>query len=800
MKTLRSWQPERTTDTGVDLLVEGRHRLSIRVLDDTLVRVLLRRDGALRLDRTWSIAPAAAPGGAAAGDVPLEGRSRTDLSGFPCPPFATEVSDGRLVLTTAALRLTVTTPLALSWEARREDGSFVPFAADRPTGAYMVGARSHAHAHFLLRRPDDRVYGLGEKAGPLERTGRRYEMRNLDAMGYDARSTDPLYKHIPFTVTRTGSAGAYGLFYDNLAGCRFDLGNELDNYHKPFRAYRAEDGDLDLYVRWAPTVLEVVKSHVRLTGGTAFPPLWSLGYSGSTMHYTDAPDAQKRLEGFVDLVAQHGIPCDSFQLSSGYTSIGTKRYVFHWNRDKVPDPRGMARRFADAGIHLAANIKPCLLRDHPEYDRVAGEGLFVRDRDTGQPERSAFWDDEGSHLDFTNPATVAWWRRNVTETLLELGIGSTWNDNNEFEVWDSTARCEGFGDPIDIGLIRPLMPVLMTRASYAAQTAFAPDRRPYLISRSGAPGLQRYAQTWSGDNRTGWDTLRYNIRMGLGMSLSGLFNVGHDVGGFSGPRPDAELFVRWVQNGVFHPRFTIHSWNDDGTVNEPWMYPEVTPLVRDAIRLRYRLMPYLYTTLYRCVVEDEPMLRPTFLDHGDDAACLEDTDDFMIGTDLLVATVVEPGAAERRVRLPRNATGWWDFHAGTWHPGGTELVLPVDLATIPLFVRAGAVLPLAEGLTRADSARDVQRTWALFPAPGQAVTESLEYADDGVSAAALAGDHRLTRFTLDGDGAALRLVWTASGPYRPAHDGATVWLPAGEGRPLSVNGRPTAPGTRVPFA
>lgn len=132
------------------------------------------------------------------------------------------------------------------------------------------------------------------------------------------------------------------------------------------------------------------------------------------------------------------------------------------------------------------------------------------------------------------------------------------------------------------------MPLLMMRASLEAQQRFAPEKRPYLISRSGCAGMQRYVQTWSGDNRTNWDTLRYNIRMGLGMSLSGLFNVGHDVGGFSGDKPDAELFVRWVQNGVMHPRFTIHSWNDDHTVNEPWMYPGVTPAIRGAIELRYR--------------------------------------------------------------------------------------------------------------------------------------------------------------------------------------------------------------------
>ena len=795
MKTLKTWRLDRVFDAGIELVVDDRHRMTIFVLEDALIRVLLRKDGAFRLTRTWTIAPKG--DAAATADVPFAGRDRLDLAGFACPDFALDKSGDAVILTTAQLRLTVSAPLALTWEARAADGTFQTFAQDRPTGAYMLGARDHGNAHFLLRAAGETIYGLGEKAGALERSGRRYEMRNLDAMGYDARSTDPLYKHIPFTLTRTEEAGSYGVFYDNLAGCWFDLGNELDNYHKPFRAYRAEDGDLDFYVSWAPAMLDIVKAHVRLTGGTAFPPLWSLGYSGSTMHYTDADNAQEQLEGFVRLVAEYDIPCDSFQLSSGYSSIGAKRYVFTWNHDKVPDPAGMARTFAKAGIHLAANIKPCLLQDHPAYGAAAEAGLFIRDGETGAPVRSAFWDDEGSNLDFTNPDTIAWWRANVTGKLLEVGIGSTWNDNNEFEVWDGTAQCHGFGEAIDIGLIRPLMPVLMTRTSHEAQVAFAPGTRPYLISRSGAPGLQRYAQTWSGDNRTAWETLRYNIRMGLGMSLSGLFNIGHDVGGFAGPRPGPELFVRWVQNGIFHPRFTIHSWNDDGTVNEPWMFPEVTPLIRDAIRFRYWLIPYLYAALYRAVVDDEPMLRPTFLDHEDDPRTFAECDEFLIGRDLLVASVVDPGATERTVYLPRNGTGWWDFWTGEWHEGGHEITIPVALSSMPLFVRGGAVLPLAEGLSRANAARDTQRTFAVFPAPGNSTGESLAYDDDGVSANAFSGAHCLTRIRLSGDADTVRLDWSRKGSYQPAHDRVSVILPAGERRALMANGTAIASGDTV---
>ncbi len=781
MKCLKSWGLEAETATGLTLRVEGRHLLHLSVLEDSLFRVSLQKDGAWRLGRTWTVAPE--------GEAPWEGRSREDLSGFTCPKPQVTVGAGEVTLATESLRLRVLTPLQMIWEAK-VDGTWRVFAKDRATGGIHLGLRDHAHAHFLSRQPDEPVFGLGEKAGPLNRVGKRYEMRNLDAMGYDAESTDPLYKHVPFTLTCTQGAGCWSIFYDNLAGCWFDLGNELDNYHAPYRAYRAEDGDLDFYMAWAPELLDLVKRQEQLTGGTAFPPRWSLGYSGSTMSYTDAPDAQAQLEGFLAKIEKHQIPCDSFQMSSGYTSIGPKRYVFNWNDDKMPDPEGMAARFAEGGVHLIANIKPCLLQDHPRYAEAADAGLFIRasaaaDANAG-PERSVFWDDEGSHLDFTSPATIAWWKENVTLALLTRGIGSTWNDNNEYEIWDRHAQCAGFGEGIDIALMRPVMPILMTRASMEAQAAHAPDKRPYLISRSGAPGLQRYAQTWSGDNRTDWKTLRWNQRMGLGMSLSGFYNIGHDVGGFSGPRPEPELFVRWVQNGVFHPRFTIHSWNDDATVNEPWMYPEVTDHIRAAIELRYQLLPYLYTCLWQAAERSEPILRPLFLDFGSDPQTWKESDSFLLGRDLLVATVLDKGLESRPVYLPEHPGGWWDFHTGIWHEGGQWLDVPVTLDTTPLFVRGGAVIPMGQGATRAAPEAETARLLALFPAGGDATETSLLYEDDGVSTA---GDWCLSHLTLTSEGERLSLTTRRDGPSAPRLTEAEVILPAGERRTLLTETR-----------
>ncbi|WP_420334277.1 TIM-barrel domain-containing protein [Roseibium sp.] len=791
MKALNAWQFLARTENSVRLIVEGRHHFNISVLEDDLIRISLLKDGKYRLDRTWAIAPK--------GDVPFEGRKREDTTGFSCPDFHLDETEDGLAIETGTLRLKIGQPLALTWEARDASTDlWQEVARDRPLNAYMLGRKDHRNQHHLLRHADETFYGLGEKSGALDRSGRRFEMRNLDALGYDARTTDPLYKHIPFTITDKGRLGACGLFYDTLSSCWFDLGNEKDNYHPPFRAFRAEDGDLDYYFSWAPSVLEIVKRHHWLTGGTAFMPRWGLGYSGSTMSYTDSENAQERLQTFLAKLDAEDMPCDSFQLSSGYTAIEGRRYVFNWNTDRFPDVEALTSAYAAAGINLIANIKPVLLDDHPLYGQAADAGLFIRDSDSGEPEKSPFWDGTGSHLDFTNPATVRWWQDNVTAKLLNRGIKSTWNDNNEYEVWDDDAVCAGFGDPIPVSLIRPLHSQLMTRASFEAQQQDQPDKRPYLISRCASPGTQRYAQTWTGDNYTSWDTLRWNIPMGLGLSLSGFFNTGHDVGGFAGPRPEPELFLRWVQNGIFHPRFTIHSWNDDGTANEAWMYPEITPLVRDALKLRAQLIPYLYTLLQQAVTDGEPMLRPLFLDHPDDPNCRTAEFDFLLGRDLLVATVVEPGAHVRRVTLPANADGWWSFDGSAWYPGGEVLEVPVKDDTIPLFVRGGAVLPMAAPNLRSDAGSDTERIWRIYPQPEDRPPRlSRAYDDDGVSRNAVVDRHCLTTLELSHRKGRLHLDWSRSGSWQPAYSSARIWLAGQSG--FIVNDHALSAGDTISF-
>ena len=698
------------------------HLAHVFVLEDDIVRVLALPDGRLDQPRTWAIAPGL-------DETPVEGRDRFDLSGFSLPGFELAEGEGRLVVSTAKLRLTIRLEGFLcAWEIRR-GSEWVLVARDRPTQACNWGFWDEKVYHYLSREPGERYFGLGERSGEMDRSGRRFRLTNLDAMGYDACTSDPLYKHLPVYITaRPADAIAFGLLYDTLSDCSFDFGQERDNYHGLYRHFVADHGDLDYYVVAGPAVAEVVRRLTWLTGRPAFPPRWSLGYSGSTMAYTDAPDAQTQMARFLDRCAEHDILCDSFHLSSGYTSIGHRRHVFHWNRDKFPDPEAFAKSYADKGVRLVPNIKPCLLADNPLFEEAKDQGLLIAEAD-GEPAWVQFWDGAGAYLDFTNPAAADWWQARVTESLLDKGLTSTWNDNNEFEVWSPRAIAHGFGEPRPAREIKPLQTLLMMRASRDAQVQHAPGKRPYLVSRSGGFGMHRYVQTWSGDNMTSWETLKYNIRMGLGLALSGVSNTGHDVGGFAGPKPDAELFVRWVQFGVFMPRFSIHSWNDDQTANEPWMHPEATATVRDLIKLRAWLTPYLYDLVWRYHRDYEPIVRPTFVDFPDDPECWGESDDFMLGRSLLVAPVVEPGVSERDVYLPAGVT-WYDLWTGEAFEGGQVVRRPADWAGPVAFAVEGCAIPV--NLADQHFARPADRRGVLvFPPTGEGAFRDCVFEDDG---------------------------------------------------------------------
>lgn len=577
--------------------------------------------------------------------------------------------------------------------------------ADIPDLAYREDSNKR-RLHTSQIEADDFFYGFGEKSGEINKAQKYMNMAPGDAMGYDPKETDSLYKHIPFYIKLNETTKkAVGYFYHCTAECDFNMGREKRNYWHRYSTFRADAGDIDLFFMAGPTIRDVVRNYTTLTGTSILLPKAALGYLGSSMYYPELPtDCDDAILDFIDTTKGEEIPVDGFQLSSGYCAVettdGIKRCCFTWNRKRFKNPADWFSQMKERGIVVSPNVKPGMLLVHPFLDEMKEKDMFVLDSEKDEPGVGTWWGGKGIFVDFTRDETRKSWKEYLKKSLIDYGCESVWNDNCEYDsMVDKDARVYFEGKGGTIGNLKPVMSNLMCQLSNEAVMEHNPKVRPFSVCRSGHAGIQRYAQVWAGDNLTCWEALKYNIATILGMGLSGVANHGCDVGGFYGVAPEPELFVRWVQNGIFMPRFSIHSVNTDNTVTEPWMYSDMTQYIRDAIKFRYRMIPYLYSLEYRAHKTGLPIMEPMFMTFQNDEKTYREGVDFMWGDHLMVANVVEKGATTRKVYLPKTEDDrerFYDFYTREEYMPGQTLEVPVDISSIPLFVRSGAIIPMAE--------------------------------------------------------------------------------------------------------
>jgi len=810
----------RTTARGFLLSCnDGAVTAEVWAVDARTTRFLLYR-AAEQLPPTWTVLPD--PDAAASGPSP---RSR-DGSALPSWPAAdgevsvTQLPGGAVQLRTSQLTLTATLSpsLSLAWT---DLASGRVFAQDRLSRAYALSsAPGGALLHAQRRAPGEQYFGLCDKTGPLDLAGRRLRCESSDALGFDPARGDPLYKHWPLLLVRTaaqqgfvgvspeeGAAEAaevarvvYGVWYDNGHSCAFDLGCENSNYHGPYRGWEAAGGVLDCYTLLGPTLPAVTSRFVALTGRTLHPPRWSLGYGMTAMPLADAADAQARIGAFVARCGAEGVPASSFHFGSGYTLHGGKRLTFQWNAAKFPEPEALIAAMHAAGLRVVANVKPCLLREHPAYHDCAQQGRLLLAQPSGPPATALFWDGDGGFVDFLRPGARSWWAERLAADIMGRGVDAAWNDNNEYELPEPGVWAGGEDSGAEeLRGVRPAQALLMASLGLAAARARAPAERPFSISRAGGPGLQRYAGSWSGDNESSWAGLRWGLRTLLQMSISGLFNVGADVGGFAGPVPPPELLVRWYQCAALTPRCVSNSWKACGTVTSPWLHPgKPAAACIWALRLRYRLLPYMSGLMRAASERHEPPLRPLFWHFPDAARAWEENDEFMLGPCLIAAPVVADGARSRSLALPCAA---YCFYSGELFSAGRAEV-PAPLHRMPLFCPVGAMLPLtqpamgAEGGAGPPPHDEPSRILRLFPFPPAACEREEQVScfdlaeDDGLSAGGGAVTLRLRLVcgarTLSLSCEVEHSAGTDGARFQLPYSTLLVSLPPGETRPLDL--------------
>lgn len=689
--------------------------------------------------------------------------------------------DTHILLSTTKLNINIyKEPFAI--EITDKEGNILH--SDLKERAYVKDTLGRLY-HYSCMDDEDYFYGFGEKTGHINKKKRRMRMHNVDTIGYDSEYTDPLYKHIPFYIKYNNSNSiASGIFYHNSHDSVFDMGCERSGYWNKYSYFCADGGELDVFFIYGPKIKDVIRNYTDLTGKTALPTKYSLGYMGSTMYYTELDKgSDKAILQFLDKCKEEEIPCDGFFLSSGYTTgEDGKRYVFNWNCDRFKDPKGFVEEMKKKGASLAPNIKPGMLTSHPLYEEFDEAGAYIKDEKEEKSQTDRYWGGPASFVDFTNPKGRELWKKHLKESLVSLGITSIWNDNNEYEINNSEAVCYFEGIKKEVGALRPIMPNLMAFMAKETVAEVFPNTRPYITNRAGFAGIQRYAQTWAGDNSTSWKSLKFNIPVILGMGLSGVANQGCDIGGFFGPAPEPELFVRWVQNGIFQPRFSIHSCNNDNTVTEPWMYPSYTKYIKDAIKLRYKLVPYLYSMLFEASTQGSPVMRPLIYEFENDKKVLEESFDFMFGGFILVANILEKGAKTRKVYLTEGAT-WFDWYTKQVYEGGQTIELDVTLDSIPMFFRSGAIIPMSEGLMNIHN--DSTEKLKLLIEPSQESSFVL-YEDDGITNNYKDGEYLKTLISVKKDNG-VKISFEKEGNYNKQAKEITIDLICKDIAPVQVS-------------
>ncbi len=589
----------------------------------------------------------------------------------------------------------------------------------------------------------DTFLGFGQKTGALDKAGRRMSMWNSDIIleggepGAFADDYDPYYISIPFFyhLPEGHSDKAAAFFFDNGYRTHFDLADE--------GGWKAigDGGLMTLYIFAGPSMAEILSCYTELTGRMQAPPLWALGHHQCRWHDYNAEDIRRLASEYE----QRGIPCDSFWLDIDYMDAFR---VFSWDREKYPDPSALTAELKERGFKTVTIIDPGIKadEDYSVYQEGVENGHFCKTQ-YGTVFFGKVWPGQTVFPDFVREETQAWWADHIRRHVAG-GIDGIWIDMNEPAVGNAgleSMRFDRDGADYDHDRWHNQYASLMARATVDGLHEADHDRRPFVLSRAGFAGIQRHAANWMGDNHSSWEHLAMSISMCMGMGISGQPFVGCDIGGFTGDT-EPELLKRWYQSAVFAPFFRNH--NAKGYIDQyPWSFDGKTEdAIREAVRLRYRYLPYLYTAFMLSAETGEPIQRPLIYDFQDDPSLCAVNDQFMCGRQILVAPVIEKGADKRTVRLPQG--GWYALETSDFFDGAAEIEVAADSLVCPAYVSEGSVIPVAAPvMSTANYTTDQLELHVYLPRHDGSWTSWI-HEDDGITLGDLSECSNRTEFTL----------------------------------------------------
>jgi len=603
----------------------------------------------------------------------------------------------------------------------------------------------------------EHYYGLGDKSSNMNLRGRRLQNWGSDTYGYN-RNSDPLYKNIPFYIGLHQKM-AYGIFFDNTFRTFFDFAHERSNV----TSFWAQGEEMNYYFIYGPNLTEVVEQYTNLTGKPEMPPMWALGYQQCKWSYYPEKVFKEIAQGFRD----RQIPCDALYLDIDYMDAFR---CFTWNKEYFPDPKRMIQELAADGFKTVVIIDPGIKIDKNYW--VYQEGIqkdYYCRRADGPYMKGSVWPGLCHFPDYTRPEVRDWWAGLFKELIAEDGVRGVWNDMNEPAVFEhgtfpDDVRFDYDGNSCSHRKAHNIYGMQMARATYMGMKKYCYPNRPLVITRSGYSGVQRYSSTWTGDNVASWDHLWMANIQCQRLSISGMSFVGSDIGGFI-ETPSGELYIRWLQLGIFHAFCRTHSSGDHGD-QEPWSFgEEYTALAKKFIELRYQLLPYIYTTFWQYATYGTPMLRPlVFLDQNN-TETYHRMAEFGLGDNLLICPITQAEVEGRWLYLPRGT--WYYYWDDSEVSGGKEVWAEARLDRIPLYARAGAVIPFYPVQQYVGEKKITELTLHIYYIDGSLT--SMVYEDRGDGYDYTTGEFIKKTFEVTGTATSLSVSQKTEGVYQPGY-------------------------------
>jgi alpha-glucosidase len=694
-------QSVQKTERGIRVNCD-RACLQISILANNLVRVHLSPTGDFAPRRSWAV-------------------TREDQE-WERVPFQVEEGEQAIALITNQITVQIQRQPC---QIVCQDSRGIAFAGDTDLG---MGWSASGVSAWKRIEADEHFYGFGERTGLLDKRSERKTNWTTDALDYDSL-TDEMYQAIPFFLALRPQL-SYGIFLNSSYWSQFDLGAAQPEVWQML----TRSLELDYYIIYGPQPAQILKTYTELTGRMPLPPKWALGYHQCRWSYESETVVRQLAQEFRD---RH-IPCDVIHLDIDYMQ-GYR--VFTWSQKRFSQPKALISDLKQQGFHVVTIVDPGV-KYEPESDyAIFDEGLerdyFVRKAD-GELFHGYVWPEKAVFPDFLRPDVRQWWgeQHNV---LTDAGVAGIWNDMNEPALDDRPFGDDGnkIAFPLDApqgpldertthAEVHNLYGLNMAQASHQALQALRPGERSFVLTRSGFAGVQRWSSVWMGDNQSLWEHLEQSLPMLCNMGLSGVAFVGCDIGGFAG-NATAELFARWMQVGMLYPFMRGHSALHTAQ-HEPWVFGDRTERIcREYIELRYRLLPYLYSLFWEAATTGAPILRPLLYHYPNDPHTYSLHDQVLLGPSLMAAPVYRPGVEYRAVYLPEGT--WYDWWSHDRYEGPTHILAHAPLERMPLYIKAGAIVPMQPVMQFVDEQPVTELTLKVTPGEG----EWTLYEDDGHS-------------------------------------------------------------------